>query len=231
MVYRLIIFAAIFLVAECNQLNGQVAATPLDIALIVTASLSSDKAAKSAYVHIDKMHSSSMLIRLADERKRIAYMKEKGKISAAEKLESEIKLLNEDMVKYFSKHFNYCPIYFYYSSDAEAVLREKNYDLLWLDTKNQATDVNFDTPPYVLMHGPVSYLRWNSTDKFTLHHWDYSKMDYIERTAFPTIGMRKWRRKIRKHNPALNESAYSDLELQIAGLNAVYHNINSRNKK
>ena len=221
MVYKIIVIT-ILLACQANLVKAQ---GGILSAIIVNAISSSDEVgvSRQAAKHMEKAKNTSILIRLADEKQRIAYMKDKGKALQAQEFGNKTKQLNDDMIAFFTEHFDYCQVYFYYSSDADAVLKEKNFDLLWVDGNHQAQGVTFEEAPYILMYGPVSYLRWNTSDKLTLHHWDFNKMDYIESTAFPSSRMGKWKRRLQKRNKSFDFSPYSDLELQVAGLNATFH--------
>ena len=233
MMYKTIMGMLLLLAFKTNPVQAQTITQSLSQSLanakLVKALVQMDGGSgsmnRAAVNHIQNLKSSSILVRLPDEKKRIAYMKSIGKTDQAIELESELEEGNDNMMDYFLNNFDYCNVYFYYSSDAAAIFKEKKFDLLWIDKENKATDLSFEKTPYVLMHGPVSYLRWNDQYKFRLHEWNGNKITYIESTAFPTIRLGKWKRRLRKLSQDIDLEKYSNLELQVAGLNATYHNI------
>lgn len=176
--------------------------------------------AKAAH-HINKVKNSALLIRLSDERKRIAYMEKMGKAEQAQTLRNQTKEANEEMIAAFKKYYTFCPVYFYYSSEADAVLKEKKFDLLWLDIDKKADNISFSETPYILMYGPLAHLRWNDQYKFVLYEWDYDNI-HPTSVAYPTIRMRKMKRLITKDNPSLDITLLSDMEILVMGLNSTY---------
>jgi hypothetical protein len=69
---------------------------------------------------------SSLLVRLQDKSKTIAFLIEKGLNKQAEQLRQEQRLQNREILLSFSQTFDFCPVYFFYAKDSEAI---RNGDL------------------------------------------------------------------------------------------------------
>jgi len=75
---------------------------------------------------VEQLKNSALLVRLQDKSKTILTLKEKGLEKEAEALASEQRQENREILLSFSKTFNFCPVYFFYAKDSEAV---RNGDL------------------------------------------------------------------------------------------------------
>lgn len=69
---------------------------------------------------------SALLVRLQDKSKTIAVLKEKGLIKQAEELAQMQHQENREILLSFAKTFDFCPVYFFYAKDSEAI---RNGDL------------------------------------------------------------------------------------------------------
>lgn len=80
------------------------------------------------------MQQNGICFRLHDFQQRITHLKEMGKMQEAEAQQQEIRRYNRYVVDLFRAHFNYCPVYFFYSSQTarlqagEPVLLNENLE-------------------------------------------------------------------------------------------------------
>ncbi|MDX2133898.1 MAG: hypothetical protein SFV52_03905 [Saprospiraceae bacterium] len=80
------------------------------------------------------MLQNGICFRLHDFQQRITHLKETGKIQEAEEQQLEIRRYNRYVIDLFRTHFNFCPVYFFYSSQTarlqagEPVLLNENLE-------------------------------------------------------------------------------------------------------
>ncbi len=104
---------------------------------------------EEARKHIRSMNESVLLVRLKTKQKNIEALREHGLNAKADIIESELKTKNLAIVKAFKDHFDFCPVYFFYSHDSKlAKAKELGSvqflnDLLEHDPSIQLTNSNF----------------------------------------------------------------------------------------
>ena len=70
---------------------------------------------------VKELKNSALLVRLQDRTNTIATLKEKGLINEAEKLAQQQRLENRETLLSFTQTFDFCPVYFFYAKDSEAI--------------------------------------------------------------------------------------------------------------
>lgn len=70
---------------------------------------------------ITDFRSSALLVRLQDKSQTIAVLINQGQTKPAEQLSKQQRLENREILLSFSQTFDFCPVYFFYSKDSEAV--------------------------------------------------------------------------------------------------------------
>jgi hypothetical protein len=73
---------------------------------------------------IADMHNGVLLVRLKTSESQINALKKIGRFEDAEKLQNKQASINRDIVRAFKTNFNFCPVYFFYSS-ATAQIKER----------------------------------------------------------------------------------------------------------
>lgn len=82
--------------------------------------------------YINQLHQGILLVRLRDYQQMITALRSRGQRRQAEKLRNEQKFKNNRIVRAFRNGFDFCPVYFFYSSDSKSI-REGQLDSLILD--------------------------------------------------------------------------------------------------
>ncbi|PTM05275.1 MAG: hypothetical protein DA405_04560 [Bacteroidetes bacterium] len=70
---------------------------------------------------VQELKNSALLVRLQDRTNTLAILKEKGLINEAEKLAQQQRLENKETLLSFTQTFDFCPVYFFYAKDSEAI--------------------------------------------------------------------------------------------------------------
>ena len=79
----------------------------------------SDLSAAKQQLH--QMKNGVLLVRLFTEQSKIDGLKAQGKISQAERVAQQQYQINRDILLSFSQVFEFCPVFFFYSKDSEAI--------------------------------------------------------------------------------------------------------------
>ncbi len=108
--------------------------------VIVFAQNSSLNKKELAKKQITELHNGVLLVRLSTYDLKIAAMQKAGKIEELKKFESGIIQMNNDLVSSFTTNFKFCPVYFFYSKNSEAV-KNKNLAGLILDSNLKPIDI------------------------------------------------------------------------------------------
>src|SRR4051812_8221178 len=74
-----------------------------------------------------------LLFELSKKENTIKAMIDAGKQKEAQRTRSETETYNEEIVSAFKKYFTFCPVYFFYSEDADKVLDKKLNEIVFLD--------------------------------------------------------------------------------------------------
>ena len=76
---------------------------------------------------IVELHNSALLVRLKQKQKSINALKKQGRVKLANKVELKQKNRNSYIIDAFKSRFDFCPVYFFYSSDSK-YLRNNELD-------------------------------------------------------------------------------------------------------
>jgi hypothetical protein len=86
-----------------------------------------------AKAQINALRNGALLVRLKTNENAIVKLKAAGNFDLAAQLERETYLTNKQIVRGFVKEFNFCPVYFFYSTYSDSV-KHKNPEGIFLDT-------------------------------------------------------------------------------------------------
>lgn len=75
----------------------------------------------AAYDNIQLIKNGALLVRLSDRKKSLAAYKRAGDHAIAKRIEAELLKDNLRLMDLFTTYFDFCPVYFFYSSDSKAV--------------------------------------------------------------------------------------------------------------
>ncbi len=95
-------------------------------------------------IQLNELKSGTLLVRLRTIEAKVAKLKEMGKFDEAKKIETFNKQFHFDIVHSFAAHFNYCPVYFFYSNHTEDI-RMGKFEGKIFDTKGNKIK-NLETP-------------------------------------------------------------------------------------
>ncbi|MDG1476615.1 MAG: hypothetical protein P8Q14_05680, partial [Vicingaceae bacterium] len=106
---------------------------------------------------IIELHKGALFIRLKQKQKSIDALRKKGQEKLANKIELKQKNRNSYIVDAFKSRFDFCPIYFFYSSDSKHV---RNNDLDSISFLNDSLQIDFsiivnDTNFYIAEFGHI----------------------------------------------------------------------------
>lgn len=88
-----------------------------------------------AYTHISALKSSALLVRLKTKQKTIDALRKNNLNQEADIVTLEMRQKNLAIIKAFNEKFNFCPVYFFYSSDSKLVLENKLDSVRFLNEK------------------------------------------------------------------------------------------------
>ena len=94
---------------------------------------------------ISNFRGSALLVRLQDKSQTIAVLIKKGQIKPAEQLKKEQRFQNREILLSFSQTFDFCPVYFFYSKDSEAIRSGNLEGVIFDENLNIVTQ---DLPKY-----------------------------------------------------------------------------------
>lgn len=86
-----------------------------------------------AKAQINALKNGALLVRLKTSESTISKLKAAGNYDLAAQVERETYLTNKQIVRGFTKEFNFCPVYFFYSTYSDSV-KHKNPEGIFLDT-------------------------------------------------------------------------------------------------
>lgn len=136
-----------------------------------------------------------LIVRLQNEDRRIAALRQKGREKVADKMQLMNQIEVDSLRSAFTTYFDYCPVYFYSSTDASKLFKDQDYSVLKKSDGSSANIESFSTPPLVCHYGSVPHLRWNNRKKLVLYEWEeFSRILYIKKAYFPkTSWIQRWR--------------------------------------
>ena len=88
----------------------------LSAILMLSACNKAHQRAFRKFRQIEEMKKYGLVFRLQDYKQRINYFEKKGMTDRARLEQSKIEQTNRNLVEYFQKEFNFCPVRFYYAS-------------------------------------------------------------------------------------------------------------------
>lgn len=94
--------------------------------------------------HLELLKDGVLLVRLSDQNKKIVELQKRGQNIAAQNLEKELSAQNNNIIRAFQTHFNYCKVYFIRPKDTKSVITNKSKAIINLATEKKfnLTDVN-----------------------------------------------------------------------------------------
>jgi len=96
-----------------------------------------------AFEQIKEIRNNAILVRLKTSENQINALKEMGHNAEAEQLQQKQRTTNLEIVRAFKKNFNFCPVYFFYSSSTYYIKHNNYTGHLLNDSLNADTAVNF----------------------------------------------------------------------------------------
>lgn len=93
---------------------------------ILTISLLASAACSRQYIaerHLDALKQHGLVMQLRDPAKPVDYLRKEGLNQKADRMQRYIDSSNVAVIRHFRKHYNFGPVYFVYSSKAEALKR------------------------------------------------------------------------------------------------------------
>ncbi len=92
---------------------------------------------------VAQLKSSALLVRLQDKSKSIATLQEKGLAKEAQAIADAQRRENREILLSFSQTFDFCPVYFFYAKDSEAV-REGKHDGIVFNYQLEVVELTID---------------------------------------------------------------------------------------
>lgn len=112
---------------------------------------------------INQLKNGALLVRLQTKNKSISALRKNGNDKLADKIETEQKSRNMEIVSAFKAGFNFCPVYFFFSDDSQNI-RERQFDKvvflsksLLPDTTIKFTKDHFLTAEFGTTDGDTSF--------------------------------------------------------------------------
>jgi len=82
---------------------------------------------KITWQQIGQLHDGALLVRLKTKKNTIEALRKMGRDNKAEMVEAKQNAFNKEVIRVFKEYFTFCPYYFFFSDDSEAV-KEKQFD-------------------------------------------------------------------------------------------------------
>ena len=99
---------------------------------------------------IKELHNGALLVRLRTRSNSINALRKAGKDWAADKIAERQALRNYEIVQAFRNHFDFCPVYFFFSSDSRSVAEQQFGEVHFLnDTLGHDPSISFDGGAYL----------------------------------------------------------------------------------
>tara|TARA_R110002050_G_scaffold49818_2_gene115524 strand:- start:3049 stop:3660 length:612 start_codon:yes stop_codon:yes gene_type:complete len=92
---------------------------------------------------VNQLKNSALLVRLQDRTKTMEVLKSNGRAKEAEKLAQEQRLENRETLLSFTQTFDFCPVYFFYAQDSEAI-RSGNLEGNVFDANREVVSVKLN---------------------------------------------------------------------------------------
>jgi hypothetical protein len=132
------------------------------------------EAKKASVAQILKLHDGVLLVRLMTKKNTINAMKKVKKLKLANKTEAKLKERNQSIVCAFRNHFNFCPVYFFYS-DYSIYVKDNQFErVVFLDDSLILdSSIKVLKQPYLIAEFGSVYP--DTTTYSTSHYFDYGK--------------------------------------------------------
>lgn len=93
---------------------------------------------------IKELHDGILLVKLSTYQAKINAMETAGRYEEAKKFQSGIIKMNDDLVKAFADNFKFCPVYFFFSENADEI-KNKKFEGVVLDASLKALEAKLIT--------------------------------------------------------------------------------------
>lgn len=136
--------------------------------------------------HLSKLKKGVLLVRLPDQKSKIAELTKRGQSKAAENLRTETKDQNAEIIKAFQTHFNFCDLYFIRPKDTKPILANKSTNITDLATKAKIDLSSFDdiyVTDYAYGHPAEGYERYNRKG-FQILYMENGRLTDVGRDLF-----------------------------------------------
>lgn len=88
---------------------------------------------------IQELHESVLLVRLSTKKTSINALRKVGRKELAQKIEEKQKTRNQEIINSFRAHFDFCPVYFFYSDYSKYIINNQLDSVLFLNDKLEIT--------------------------------------------------------------------------------------------
>lgn len=141
----------------------------------------------TARQHLKALKTGYLFVRLNTDSKRINFLKEKGKDKLAASLQEKVDKENQEIIAAMKVYYDFSKVYFYYESDSEKILKEKDYNSLFDINKApiQENILDIENNIYLLFYGSVPHLKWSSRKRFVVYSWNGNQVQPVDRLHYP----------------------------------------------
>jgi len=130
----------------------------------------------------------AILIRLRTGKGSLAALEVQGRLKKKAKYEQYLWKQHYDLVSAFTKHFHFCPVYFYYSDQSALVAAGRLGEVVFLDTALQETK-HFTFPHAFYLNADLGYIQ-EDTMQYWQHDYRFregSRMFTTSNNGFPAF--------------------------------------------
>ena len=141
---------------------------PVSLAIFcisLSFTLPAQKEFKSKVEFAQAMQEGVLLVRLQDKEKSIAQLQQKGLTKEALKMAQRQARENREILLSFKTTFNFCPVYFFYAKDSEAI-RRGNFEGKVFDLERQLVSIPSNKTVFTGFFGETEEL---GIDGFIVH--------------------------------------------------------------
>lgn len=138
-----------------------------------------------AWHQIDQLKNGVLLVRLQTSQKKIDHLKKSGDTNKADAVKEAQEFENESLIMFFDKHFDFCPVYFFYSPHAVDI-RNGNYQELFLANGDKAANLNSENIFFVAVKKAAIDSEFNSSQGRLLTIMDREFKDLVHPFPFYT---------------------------------------------
>ncbi len=113
------------------------------------------EAYEDALIHHQEMKKGALLVRLKTQENKIKALKERGNTIEAANIEFNQHQENKEIIAAFKENFNFCKVYFFYSSDTKLVKKKQLEQVTFLGDSLEKIDTPKITTFYTAEFGNV----------------------------------------------------------------------------